>query len=101
MDDDSGAVFFPGTPEYLWLDVPFVTRSAAGSYTAHASAPGPLIYQAQTLIDPGLTGRSATATTPLWSANPTVRATTERGATYTGAPCACVASTRSRAGATW
>jgi hypothetical protein len=53
-DVETSALFFPGTPEFLWLDAPSVIRNAPGSYSAHSGNAGPLTYQARTVLeDPG------------------------------------------------
>ena len=49
-DVDSGALFFAGTPEFLWLDTSNIERNAPGSYSAHSGNAGPLVYQARTVL---------------------------------------------------
>jgi transglutaminase-like putative cysteine protease len=45
-DEAGGALFFAGDPAYLWLDVPFVLRTAAGSYRPRFGLAGGFTYQA-------------------------------------------------------
>ena len=53
MSEAAGdALFFPGEPEFLWIDAPYIVRASPGVYRRLYGATGPATYQGRSLLDP-------------------------------------------------
>ena len=53
MSDAAGdALFFPGEPEFLWIDAPYILRTSPGVYRRLYGAAGGVTYQARSFLDP-------------------------------------------------
>ncbi len=53
MSEAAGdALFFPGEPEFLWIDAPYIVCASPGVYRRLYGSTGPATYQARSFLDP-------------------------------------------------